>query len=106
MTRIEAIIAKLFTATPEQLSAIENVFGGQPVMPSDTTVVTQREASRMLGLSSTTVYRLLNAGRLSPVLSPGGQRKVLRQSIADYLAQGKKQTVPSDRVGLNPDMQT
>ena len=97
MTRIEAIIAKLFTATPEQLSAIESVFGGQPVMPSDTRVITQREAACMLGQSLTTVYRLLNAGRLSPVFSPGGQRKVLRQSIAEYLAQGEKQAVPPGR---------
>ena len=51
--------------------------------------LTCKEAAKVLRLSESTVKRLCDSGQLSVIRTPGGHRRILSQSVYDWiLAQG------------------
>jgi len=50
--------------------------------------LTTGEVARLLGLHRTTVARMCQKGLLRFILTPGGQRRILRDSLEAFL--GKK----------------
>lgn len=53
-------------------------------------VFSPSEAARVLGLSAETVRELCNKGTLTPMIGPGGQRLIPRESVEE-LARVRRQ---------------
>lgn len=77
MNNNERIIAFL-RASEDQLKRIDEILesGDRPSVKEDavTRLITQKEAARRLGISTTTVWRLIREGTLLTVTQRGKQR--------------------------------
>lgn len=67
--------------------------------------VSSKQAAQMLGISVSTLYRMVKKGVLIPSKTPGGQRRFDRQELEDYLEASKGIVAPQNpyRVKKNPE---
>jgi len=88
----ELLIGKLLTATPEQLKQIAAVFTGEPTEgttePGDRKLLSVQQTAAAMGVSRTTVWRLLKAGRLPTVELRPGSRRVPSAAITELVRKG------------------
>ena len=88
----ELLIGKLLTATPEQLKKIAAVFTGEPTEgttePGDRKLLSVQQTAAAMGVSRTTVWRLLKAGRLPTVELRPGSRRVPSAAITELVRKG------------------
>jgi len=88
----ELLIGKLLTATPEQLKKIAAVFNGEPTEQAevaDRKLLSIQQAAATLGVSRTTVWRLLKAGRLPVVELRQGSRRIPSAAITAFVQKGR-----------------
>ena len=85
----EDIIGKVLNANQEQLTTIANALG-QKATPaqqdSDRKILSTAQASRVLGVSRATVWRLTKEGKLKTVETRMGRKRILSQSITDFIS--------------------
>jgi excisionase family DNA binding protein len=60
------------------------------------TLVTTSEAARMLGVSTSTIYRMVDLNLLNPVKTPGGQRRFDVAELEEYKMKSKHITAPQN----------
>ena len=88
----ELLIGKLLTATPEQLKKIAAVFTGEPTEgatdPGDRKLLSIQQTAAAMGVSRTTVWRLLRAGRLPVIELRPGSRRVPSASVTEFVRRG------------------
>ncbi len=80
MTRLEAAIAELAAAIAEDVSA-------RNAPPAPDRLLDADEAGAVLGVSRTTVYQEMAAGRLQSI-KVGRLRRIPSSAIARYIADG------------------
>ena len=85
----EALIGKLLVATPAELSRVAAVFSSEaPAGPTDRRLLSIAQAADALGVSRTTVWRLLRDGRLPCVELRPGSRRVPSAAITAFVKGG------------------
>jgi hypothetical protein len=94
---IEERLKRLFTATPEQLRAIDSILeSGILEKPARTSVplfLGMSDSAKLLGISRTTLWRMTNLGVLQKVeILPGSFRH--RRADLEAVAAGQKEVVP------------
>ena len=58
--------------------------------------VSSKQAAQILGISVSTVYRMVKKGVLTPSKTPGGQRRFDRRELEDYLEASKGIVAPQN----------
>lgn len=58
--------------------------------------VSSKQAAQILGISVSTVYRMIKKGVLTPSKTPGGQRRFDRRELEDYLEASKGIVAPQN----------
>jgi excisionase family DNA binding protein len=86
------MLIQLLQATPEQQAAIDEILTGRmpavPVVASGPLLLSMGKAAELLGVSRPTLWRMLNAGRLTRVeVLPQTYR--VRRSEIEELVNGK-----------------
>jgi len=85
----ELLMARLLTATPSELKKIEAVLAGEtPTEPTDRRLLSIQQAADALGVSRSTVWRLLRDGRLPCVELRPGSRRVPSQAVTEFARRG------------------
>ncbi|MDH4449842.1 MAG: response regulator [Rhodoferax sp.] len=69
-------------------------------MTNSTDVLTTQQAARILGLSTTSVQKMVISGELEAWVTPGGHRRIFRSAI-DKLVQSRGTSTPNE-VGSRP----
>lgn len=69
-------------------------------MTNSSDVLTTQQAARILGLSTTSVQKMVISGELDAWVTPGGHRRIFRSTI-DKLVQSRGTTPPSE-LGARP----
>ena len=91
MTDIEKRLLKIIAASAEQLAAIDGILDGKtaapPEPPKGPLLMMIKDAAALLGVHRTTIWRLMEAGRLEPVELLGGLR--VRRADVEGLAGGR-----------------
>ena len=83
---ITDLIKKVADSTPEQQQTIARILDGISAPVGDTRTISPIEAARMLGKKSAeTARRYAAAGLIKSVPTPSGQKRILVQSVHDYL---------------------
>lgn len=59
-------------------------------------IYTTKETSKYLGISTATIYRMEKQGLLSPIKTPGGQRRFSKENIEKYLEKSQNFTAPQN----------
>ncbi|HRT29238.1 MAG TPA: helix-turn-helix domain-containing protein [Kiritimatiellia bacterium] len=88
----EKLIMRVLAATPGELEKVGAVFNGeaktQATLP-DRRLLSIQQAAEALGVSRTTVWRLVRSGQLPTVeLRPGGSKRVPSQAVTDFATKG------------------
>ena len=82
------LLAKLATASPDVLARVGDVLDGRSVAPScaeiDIGSLTLTEAARRSNLSTPTLRRLIDDGRIAAVRL-GGCRRIVHRSLVDFM---------------------
>lgn len=64
-------------------------------------------AAKMLGVSNSTIYRMVESGILTPTKTPGGQRRFDREELTNYLSKSRDISAPqnpsSTKTAMNDD---
>lgn len=91
---VEKRIALVLAATPDVLKRIDRILSGEPTEgatdPGDRRLLSLQQAAGALGVSRTTIWRLLKAGRLPTVELRPGSRRVPSAAITDFVKRGVK----------------
>ena len=88
----ELLMARLLTATPSELKKIEAVFTGEtPTEPTDRRLLSIQQAADALGVSRTTIWRLLRDGRLPFVELRPGSRRIPSVAVTEFAKRGAAQ---------------
>ena len=89
--RLSAILA----ATPGVLKAVDSILAGgiegATEQPTDRRLLSIAQAARALGVSRTTVWRLLRDGRLPFIELRPGSRRVPSQAVTEFARRGVAQ---------------
>jgi len=64
-------------------------------MTNSSDVLTTQQAARILGLSTTSVQKMVISGELEAWVTPGGHRRIFRSAI-DKLVQSRGTAAPSE----------
>jgi len=84
----EIIIGRIVTsATDTQLAQIKNILDGKEtatVAPTDRRLLNVRQVANEIGLSKTTVWRLVNEGILPTVEVRAGRRRVPSEAVTAF----------------------
>jgi predicted DNA-binding transcriptional regulator AlpA len=93
---IEERLKQLFTATPEQLRAIDYILESgiceKPVVTSGPLLLGMSASAKLLGVSRATLWRMTNLGVLQKIeILPGSFR--LRRADLEAFAAGQKKIV-------------
>ena len=87
----EDIIGKVLNANQEQLTTIANALE-QKATPAqqdiDRKLLNSTQASKILGVSRTTVWRLAKEGKIKSIETRLGRRRIISQSITDFVLGG------------------
>ena len=85
-------LIRMLQATPEQLAAIDRVLTGQVEAAKPASngplLMQVRDAAKLLGVHRATIWRLVKAGRLTPVPLLGAVR--IRRDEIEGIALGKE----------------
>jgi excisionase family DNA binding protein len=85
----EELIGKLLTATPAELNRVAAVFAGEtPTEPTDRRLLSIRQAADALGISRTTVWRMLRDGALPCVEIRPGSRRIPSAAVTAFVKGG------------------
>lgn len=85
----EELIGKLLTATPAELNRVAAVFAGEtPTEPTDRRLLTIAQTANVLGVSRTTIWRLLRDGRLPTVELRPGSRRIPSAAVTEFARRG------------------
>lgn len=85
----EALIGKLLAASPAELKRVAAVFTTEGATdPGDRRLLSIAQAADALGVSRTTVWRLLRDGRLPCVELRPGSRRVPSQAVTEFAQRG------------------
>ncbi len=88
----ELLMARLLTATPSELKKIEAVFTGEGLTePTDRRLLTIQQVADTLGVSRTTVWRMLRDGALPCVELRPGSRRIPSQAVTEFARRGAAQ---------------
>lgn len=88
----EILIARLLNATPAELKKVAGVFNGEPTEQAevaDRKLLSIQQAAAAMGVSRTTVWRLLRAGRLPVIELRPGSRRVPSAAITALVQKGR-----------------
>jgi len=91
MMNKETMIARLLNATPAELKKVAAVFNGdatEQAEVADRKLLSIQQAAGAMGVSRTTVWRLLKAGRLPTVELRPGSRRVPSAAITELVRKG------------------
>lgn len=92
MNKRERLMGRLLTATPSELKKIEAVFTGEGATePTDRRLLSIRQAADALGVSRSTIWRLLRDGRLPAVELCPGSRRIPSAAITEFAKRGAAQ---------------
>jgi excisionase family DNA binding protein len=93
---------RFLQATPEQQAAIERILDGKaeraPGPPKGPLLMMIKDAAVLLGVHRATIWRLLRAGRLEPVVLLGAVR--VRRADVEGIAAGHR---PADAGNPRPE---
>ena len=88
----EQLMRRLLTATPSELKKIEAVFTGEGATdPGDRRLLSIAQAAVALGVSRTTIWRLLRDGRLPCVELRPGSRRIPSAAVTEFAQKGVRQ---------------
>jgi excisionase family DNA binding protein len=88
----EQLMRRLLTATPSELKKIEAVFTGEGATdPGDRRLLSIAQAAVALGVSRTTIWRLLRDGRLPCVELRPGSRRIPSAAVTEFARRGVAQ---------------
>ena len=88
----ELLMARLLTATPNELKKIAAVFAGEtPTEPTDRRLLSIAQTARALNLSRTTIWRMLRDGALPCVEIRPGSRRIPSAAITEFSKRGAAQ---------------
>ena len=92
----EEIISMVLNASNTQLADIENALTrkGESGTTQDRKLLNNRQAAKILGVSTTTVWRLAKEGKLKTVETRLGRKRIMSQSVTDFVS-GVKSTQPN-----------
>ena len=80
----------MLAATPDVLKRIDRILAGEPTEPTDRRLLSIAQAAVALGVSRTTIWRLLRDGRLPSVeLRAGGSRRIPSQAVTEFVQKGR-----------------
>jgi excisionase family DNA binding protein len=86
---LEERMGKLLSASKDALEQIDRILKGeQAVVPEDRRLLTFTNAADVLGVSRTTIHRMVNGGRLPTVETVSGRRRIPSVAVTN-LASGK-----------------
>ena len=84
-------MGRLLTATPSELKKIEAVFTGEGATePTDRRLLSIAQAAAALGISRTSIWRMLRDGRLPCVELRKGSRRIPSAAITAFVKGGLK----------------
>lgn len=90
---IEKRMTLLLAATPDTLRRVDRILTGEPTEgatdPGDRRLLSIAQAAVALGVSRTTVWRLLRDGRLPCVEIRPGSRRIPSQAITQLVKGGE-----------------
>jgi len=81
-------VAQALGATPAELTAIKNALTkktDEPATITDRKLLSHRHAAAVLGVSVTTLWRMVRDGKLKTVEIRNGRKRILSQSITDFV---------------------
>jgi len=82
----------MLAATPDVLKRIDRILSGEPTEgttdPGDRKLLSVQQTAAAMGVSRTTVWRLLKAGRLPTVELRPGSRRVPSAAITELVKRG------------------
>jgi excisionase family DNA binding protein len=82
----------MLAATPDVLKRIDRILSGEPTEGTtdhgDRRLLSIQQAAQVLGVSRTTVWRLLRAGRLPVIELRPGSRRVPSAAITELVRKG------------------
>lgn len=88
---------------PEREDGLDNVEWLFPAISTSVSSVNQRSdlvgvtaAAKLLGVSNSTVYRMVDSGILHPAKTPGGQRRFPISEIEEYLEKSRTTQAPQN----------
>ena len=84
----EIRIQKLLAASPEQLSSIDSILSGIPMVEithADRRIFTMSATAKILNLSRTTIWRMVKDGTLKTVELRAGSHRVPSTEINELL---------------------
>ena len=88
----EQRMTMLLAATPDTLRRVDRVLTGEPTEgatePTDRRLLSIRQAADALGISRTSIWRLLRDGRLPTVEIRPGSRRVPSQAVTEFARRG------------------
>jgi excisionase family DNA binding protein len=91
MMNKETMIARLLNATPAELKKVAAVFNGdatEQAEVADRKLLSIQQTAAAMGVSRTTVWRLLKAGRLPFIELRPGSRRVPSAAITELVRKG------------------
>jgi excisionase family DNA binding protein len=91
MMNKETMIARLLNATPAELKKVAAVFNGdatEQAEVADRKLLSIQQTAAAMGVSRTTVWRLLKAGRLPIIELRPGSRRVPSAAITELVRKG------------------
>ena len=84
----EALIRKLLAATPAELNRLAAVLAGEAPTDPDRKLLSIAQAADALGVSRTTVWRLLRDGLLPFVELRPGRRRIPSAAVTEFARRG------------------
>lgn len=84
----ESTIGKILMADDVTLAKEEEVLTGKADTPQDRKLLNFRQAADALGISKTSIRRFAKEGILKTVETRAGRKRVLSQSITDFISGG------------------
>ncbi len=83
----------ILSATPDVLKRIDRILSGEPTEgttdPGDRRLLSIQQAAATLGVSRTTVWRLLKTGRLPAIELRPGSRRVPSAAITELVSEAE-----------------
>lgn len=90
---IEKRLSAILAATPDTLRRIDSILSGEiegATDPGDRRLLSIRQAADALGISRTSIWRLLRDGRLPFVELRKGSRRIPSEAITAFVKGGLK----------------